>query len=170
MTYAPIVGVKVVGVTGAARHGKDTFAKALLLSVPGAERIAFSDLIAASERIAGRMTERDPEHLQATHFTINRDHLLCAMYEFIRDRKPNVCVITGVRKPDEVEMIKALGGKIVKVRRLLDGGGVFKTDDRDPAHAVEADIDWLPHDILIIASTSLEVENAARYYVQELTR
>ena len=170
MSHAPIVGVKVVGVTGAARHGKDTFAKALLLAAPGTERIAFSDLIAASERIAGRMTERDPEHLQATHFTINRDNLLCAMYEFIRDRRPTICVITGVRKPDEVEMIKAMGGKIVKVRRILDGGGVFKTEDRDPAHAVEADIDWLPHDLLIVASSALEVEQAARYYVEELTR
>ena len=166
--YQPIVGVKVIGVTGQARHGKDTFAQALLLALPGAERISFSDLIAASERIAGRMTERDPVHLQNTHFTMNRTNLLCAMYEFIRDRRPSVCVITGVRKPDEVEMVKAMGGKIVMVLRLLENGSPYTSSDRDPNHAVEADIKWLPHDIKFVATTAAEVEAAARYFASEL--
>lgn len=152
MTYPPVDGVRVIGITGQARHGKDTFAKALMLAIPGAERIAFSDLIAAHERLAGRMKARDPKHLQATHFTINRARLLAAMYEFIRDRQSPVAIITGVRKHDEVELIKQMGGTLLRVRRILDGGGVYQSEDRDANHAVEADIDALPADETFVAS------------------
>jgi hypothetical protein len=139
--YPPIPDVRVVAVTGAARNGKDTFAMALLRQVPGAERWAFSDLLAAHERLAGRMSQRNAIHLQSLHGKIDRKLLLMAMYEAIRDHCPPLAIITGIRKPDEAAMVKDMGGTIVRVIRRLPTGKAYRASDRDLNHPVEQDID-----------------------------
>lgn len=167
--FPPIAGVKVVGVTGHARHGKDTFASALVRCVPGAMVIAFSDLIAAHERLSGRMEARDVHHLQASHFTIVRERLVLAMYHAILDRKPPLAVITGVRKPDEVEMIHSMGGQIVRIVRTDVAGGIFRSDDRDAAHEVEADIDSLAADEKVETYDMEALRFSARLYGQRFS-
>lgn len=167
--FKPIDGVKVVGLVGQPRHGKDTFAQAMIRAVPGAERIAFSDLIAAHERISGRMTIRDPKHLQATHFTLSRHNLLTAMYEFINDRRPPLVVITGVRKPDEVSLIKSMGGELARIVRTVPGGGEFVTTDRDPNHPVERDIASLETDAMFVAPDVATLEAIATQFAKLAT-
>lgn len=144
--FCPIAGTAIVGVCGAARHGKDTFAAALIEAVSGAERFAVSDIISAHERLSGRMVARDPVHLQNCFGTFPREWLVSAVYHAIVDRRPKVAVITGVRKPDEVAMIHAAGGVIVRVQRPN-----FTTDDRNPSHPIEVDIDRLAADFLFVS-------------------
>src|SRR5689334_22272985 len=103
MPFTPIPGTRVVGVSGHARCGKDTFAAALIDVIAGAERWAFSDLIAAHERLSGRMTARDPRHLQNCLGQFPREWLVGAMYHALLDRRPKLAIITGVRKPDEID-------------------------------------------------------------------
>ena len=144
--FLPIEGTRIVGLCGRARHGKDTFAAALVDAVRGAERFAVSDLISAHERLSGRMVARDPAHLQNCFGQFPREWLVQAMYHAIVDRRPKVAVITGVRKPDEVAMIHATGGIVVRVQRPD-----FETTDRDPHHPVEQDIDRLAADCLFVS-------------------
>lgn len=161
-SYIPIDGVCVVGITGAARHGKDSIAQILIELVPGAERFSFSDLLSAKERIDGRMTARDPRHLQELVKTTHRPNLVSAMYHAILDRRPKLAIVTGVRKSDEVAMIKALGGVLLKVLRTERDGRIYQTADRDPNHPIEQEIAQLPAD-LMVAAPSGDLETLRRF-------
>lgn len=159
--FHPIPGTQIVGVTGKSRHGKDTFAAALIDAVSGAERFAVSDIISAHERLSGRMVARDPVHLQNCFGQFPREWLVAAMYHAIVDRRPKLAVITGVRKPDEAAMIHATGGTIVRVYRPG-----FETTDRDPSHPVEQDIDHLEADLLFASPDVITLQQLARAFAR----
>lgn len=156
MEFKPIESVVVVGITGHARHGKDTFAKMLIAEVPGAERFAFSDAVAAHARATGEMDARDPRVLQIVG---NRererdpDVWLRCLYRSIEDRMPRLAVVTGVRFPNEVEMIRAMGGSVIKIERALDASHAsrFVATDRDMAGPTERQIDTIAVDQVFVA-------------------
>jgi hypothetical protein len=132
-------GVRVVGITGAARHGKDELARALVSVVPGAERFAFSDAVAAVARAEGRMVARDARVLQAVGTERRRARpsvWLECLEGAIRDRRPVLAVVTGVRYPDEFALIESLGGVVVGVVRP----GAPALTDRDAGHEVESHV------------------------------
>lgn len=171
MEFGPIDGVRVVGVCGASRHGKDTLAQFLIELVPGAERFSFSDLLSAKERIDGRMRARDPRHLQDLNKTTIRANLVAAMYYAIADRRPKLAIVTGVRKPDEVAMIRQMGGIMLRVVRTERDGRIFQTTDRDPNHPIEQEIGALPADLMVAAPSGdmAALRNfAATFAIQEL--
>lgn len=159
--WAPIAGVRVVGVTGRARHGKDTLARELMrqLAAAGtlAERFAFSDSVAVAERTAplpgdAPMTTRNPSRLQRRgEYERARDPFiwLRATYGTIEDRRPEVAIITGLRTPAEVAMVRGMGGLVVRVTRIDAEGQPFVTSDRDPNHPIEQQIDSLQEDLRI---------------------
>lgn len=142
MTYPPIPGVKVLGFAGAARHGKDTAAKFITeIAPPGhIERFAFSDAISAYARVAGGMTKRNPRLLQEVGYALRQTHAgiwLDALYWRIDDIRPRLALVTGVRFPDEVTMVRAMGGTVVWVERLDDDGVPMRVTDRNANYPTE---------------------------------
>jgi hypothetical protein len=128
----------------------------LLRLIPGAERFAFSDALAVECRVHHGMTKRDPALLQRIGMA-RRDAQpgvwIDALYGAIADRQPEVAVITGVRFHDEAEMIRAIGGHLIRVERVDSHGQRYVTDDRDPNHAAEQQIDSLKCDAMLVANS-----------------
>lgn len=144
MSYPPIAGVSVLGITGAARHGKDTLACALMALISGSERFAFSDAVSAVARAKHGMTTRDPRELQRVGMAYRKDDpsvWLRCLYGAIEDRSPRLALVTGVRFPDEADMIREMGGHIIKVVRTEPDGSYFVDPHRDANAEVERSID-----------------------------
>jgi len=139
MNYAPLQGVTVIGITGRARSGKDELARAFLRQLPGAERVAFSDAVAALARVSEDMTQRDARLLQLVgtrEREKNPSVWLDALYGWMQDRQPQWAIVTGLRYANEYALIRAMGGYVL---------GVVRPDappltDRDPSHPVEQGI------------------------------
>lgn len=137
-----IDGVMVVGITGHARHGKDTLAQALLTTVPGSERWALSDAVAVVARVYHGMKKRDAWTLQAVGTgmrTIDPTVWLRCVHGAIEDKRPPLAIITGIRYPDEAQMVRDLGGIMVGIVQPHRPAA----DDRDANHPVEAHIEQL---------------------------
>lgn len=143
--YHPIPGVRrVIGLTGAARHGKDVVAKMLLKMIPGSERYAFSDALSAYCRVHHGMVKRKPALLQDVGMALRESRpgvWLDALYGAIQDRQPETALITGIRFEDEANLVRAIGGVVVRVVRLEPSGAAYVTDDRDPTHRAEAGLE-----------------------------
>jgi hypothetical protein len=154
MTYHPIPGVsRVIGLTGAARHGKDAAAKILLKLLPGAERFAFSDALSVECRVHHGMTKRHPALLQDVGMLFRESKpgvWLRALYGAIEDRQPEVAIITGIRFPDEAAMVREMGGTIVRVARTQKNGDPYVADDRNPYHRAEAELDAICPDANVV--------------------
>jgi hypothetical protein len=134
--FTPLAGVTVIGITGQARAGKDELARAFIRRVPGAERLAFSDAVAAVARLSGEMTQRDPRVMQSIGETARLTDPDCwcrAVYGWIDDRRPRVAVLTGLRHANEYAMVRTMGGFVVAVVRPE----APPVTDRDMAHPVE---------------------------------
>lgn len=144
--YSPIDGVSVVGITGAARHGKDELARALMRHIAGAERFAFSDAVAVVARINGLMTTRDAAALQkvGTRYreTVGPEAWVRCLHGAIEDRRPQLAVVTGIRYQNELDWLRDVHGTLVGVVRP----GAPALTDRDPSHPVEQGVaDLLRH-------------------------
>jgi len=140
MTFQPLPDVQLIGIVGAPRHGKDMLAKAIARRWLGAERFAFSDGIAAYARATGQMSARDPAVLQTAGWVLKQadnDIWLKVVYGSMQDRLPSLAIITGVRMLIEADMIREMGGSLVRVVRVDDHGAEFEATDRDMDHAVE---------------------------------
>ena len=147
MSYAPIPGVRVLGLTGAARHGKDTAAAAVAACVPGAKLYALSDAISVVCRVFHGMTRRDPGLLQRVGFDqrlLTPSVWLDALYWKIDEDRPSLAIITGVRFPDEADMVHLMGGTVIRVRRVTDHGLPYQATDRNLAHPVEQSMSGIP--------------------------
>jgi hypothetical protein len=95
------------------------------------------------------MTVRDPKMLQAVGIGKRDDQpgvWLRALYGAIQDRQPETAIITGIRFPDEAEMVRALGGCILRIIRVNQDGQPFISEDRDRSHRAESEIDNLAAD------------------------
>jgi hypothetical protein len=142
--WPPIDGVRVLGITGHARAGKDTLAQMILRVVPGAERFAFSDGLAAYCRATRQMSARDPRVLQRVGMSLrDADALvwLDVLYGAIADRRPPLAVVTGVRFENEARMIREMGGDVIRVVRRNADGSMYVSDDRPNDHPAEQAVD-----------------------------
>ena len=169
-SFVAIPGVRMIGITGRARSGKDELAKAILRLVAGAERFAFSDAVAAVARTAGMMRTRDAAVLQriGTQMReVDPDIWCLALYGAIDDRRPDVAIVTGVRYTNEHAMIRAMGGRLIGVRRP----GAPALTDRDPGHPVEQGIDALVAEAdTVIEAQELKTVEAREAYFDEVAR
>ena len=175
MTYRPIEGVRLtLAMIGHARHGKDEAAKMLLRILPGAERFALSDALSVECRVHHGMGHRDPRVLQdvGMKFRAEREGVwLRCLYHAIEDRRPEVAVITGVRFHDEAQMVRDMGGRIVRIVRT-ERGQRYVSPDRNPNHAAEREIDALHADTDIVAESGdmQGLERGLRLWLREITR
>jgi hypothetical protein len=134
--YPPLPGTTVIAMGGWSRHGKDTAAQIIAELAPAGavQRFAFSDAIAAYARVQGGMTRREPRLLQELGYAmrqIDASVWLKALYWRIEELRPKIALVTGVRFPDEVEMLRSMGGALVWVERRTATGDRVGVTDRD---------------------------------------
>lgn len=171
--YAPIPGVTVLGLVGHARAGKDTLAQALIKLRPGAERFGFSDAISVYARASGQMAARDPVVLQKVGWAMRQARpsvWLDALYGTISDRAPALAIVTGVRFEDEAALIRAMGGSLVRMIRMLPNGSHYVSPDRPHDHPVEREIDRLycEREIIINDGNFPMIDRSAAWLLDDL--
>lgn len=152
MTYKAIEGVKVIGITGRAGHGKDEIARIISNLIPDVRRYTFSDAIATVARVNRQMGARDPKVLQDVGMQwrhLDPTLWVDCVYWSIVDHKPAVAVLAGVRFPEEAQMIKDIGGRIIKVTRTNSDGTLYVKGDRDESHPAEGGLEAVKWDELI---------------------
>lgn len=152
MSYEPIHGTLVVGFTGRARHGKDLACEVVAGAVRGARRYAFSDFIAAHARALGLMGARDPAVLQRVGYEARLAKptvWLDSLYWAIRDHNPPLALVSGVRFPDEAELVRSAGGYIVRVERVGPDGAPFESGDRDQSYPTETAMGGIAPDYVV---------------------
>lgn len=152
--YPPIPGTKVYAFGGKSRAGKDTAAKFLTEIDPvGTAVFAFSDAIAAYCRVAGGMRKREPRILQEVGYAMRQTAptvWLDALYWRIDEVRPKLALVTGVRFPDEIAMLRSMGGTLIWVDRVREDGSRVLSTDRDQAFPTENALTRTDFDHLLI--------------------
>lgn len=100
------------------------------------------------------MSKRDPKALQRIGWALRQERptvWIDALYWTIDDKRPPLAIVTGVRFKDEAQMIRQMGGRIVRVVRVEHDGRPFIDPERDPDHAVEREIVDIPADAEVVA-------------------
>lgn len=155
--YRPIKGTQIIGFGYKARHGKDLAARTIVRRAGlDAHIFNFSDPISAYCRVACGMKERNPHILQQVGLASRRTNeniWVDAVYGSIQDRCPELALVSGVRFPNEAEMIRATGGFVVHIQRLSEDGSAFVSEDRDPDHDTETALDGFDFDYKIVNRT-----------------
>jgi hypothetical protein len=165
VTYAPIPGTLVIGLGYRAQHGKDQ-AAAILARRLGCDvqRFAISDAIAVVARVSHGMTSRDPKTLQDVGYAERQRRpgvWLETLYGAIADRRPRLALVTGIRFPDEAQLVKDMSGATIRVTRVNADGSPFVAPDRPADHPTEHGLDGYPFDYTIV-NVSGELEAFAR--------
>lgn len=144
MKWEPISGVRVVGIGHKARQGKDTIANYLQKQY-NAQKFSFSDALYDVARVVFGMEEKDGPLLQVLGTEVFRrrdpDVWVKAVYRKIQDKSPAIAVIPDVRFPNEAAFVKAMGGKLIHVRRFLADGERYIASDRSTTHPSEVALD-----------------------------
>lgn len=144
--YKLLEDTLVVGLGHRARQGKDLAARFIAATYPhvDVQRFAFADALKALCRVDYDMTEKDAPLLQRVGVLKRCEDpevWVRALYWSIAERRPALALITDVRFENEVEMIRSIGGHVVKVERTLPDGDIFCAADRDPRHISETALD-----------------------------
>src|SRR5258708_706898 len=152
--YLPIPETREIAIGGPARSGKDTAAKTLLGIDPARTLcLAMSDAIAHECRLHHGMTKRDPRLLQKVGFALRQAVPLIwldAVYWRIDEVRPRLALITGVRFPDELAMVRAIGGQSIWVDRVREDGSFVRATDRDLAFPTETALTRIDFDQLLL--------------------
>jgi hypothetical protein len=154
--YGTLPHVRIVGFGYKARTGKDFAARSIADRVPGCRIYAFSDAIAAYSRAARGMTVRDPPLLQEVGYELRQadpEIWVRCLYFKIEEDRPSVALITGVRFPNEVAMIRSIGGSVWRIDRVDEDGGNFVAPDRPDDHPTETALDGVEFDTVITNQT-----------------
>jgi hypothetical protein len=168
--YKALENVHVVGLGHKARNGKDTTA-AVLQEYFGsdARRYAFADSLRAVCRVVYGMEDKDAPLLQtvgtelfrmgqhsartsdgrilfhptASNISPTPDPEVWARttYWTIAEQQPRVAIISDVRFLNEAQMIKDMGGTLIKCVRRTSSGRQFIDPTRSATHPSETDLD-----------------------------
>lgn len=138
--YSLLPHTRIIGFGHRARTGKDVAARTIADKTDDARIYAFSDAISTYCRVARGMTVRDPVLLQEVGYELrqtNPDIWVQALYWRLEEDRPRTALVTGVRFPNEVEMIRAMGGEVWRIDRLTASGEPFLATDRPTDHPTE---------------------------------
>lgn len=154
--YKPIPGTLVFGLGHKARHGKDSAAQILIEQFPQlVKRFALADALRCYCRVEHGMTVKDAPLLQKVGVAMrqrNPNVWIDTLYWQLVENAPRIAVITDVRFQNEADFVKALGGKLIRVTRLInDEGDPYQATDRDPNHVSETELNAYPWDYEIRA-------------------
>lgn len=153
--FGPIPGMAVIGLGHRARHGKDSFARAIMKQYPQAQRFAFADDLYAVARVHYGMTVKDAPLLQKIGLEYREnpqfgvDVWVRAVYSKMLFEHPALAIVTDVRFRNEFDFIKALGGTTVRVTRFDEHGHVFVDPSRPATHISETALTHAPWDITV---------------------
>lgn len=169
--FAPVPGVRVIGVGYRAESGKSTVATRWMRT-HGAERFELSTYVATIARVHYGMRQRDVERLIATGEGLRRIDpqvwTRCAYYD-IADKRPAIAVIPNVRTRDEVALVRAMGGSLVRTRRLTADGRLYLSPSRDPNGMLECGLDHFHEwDHCIDASTVEQLVAQADAVIEQI--
>lgn len=151
-TFAPIPGTLVIGLGHRARHGKDSAARILMQAIKGVQRFSFADDLYAICRVLYGMTEKDAPLLQRVGVEFREkdpDVWVRSVYAKMLAERPRVAVITDVRFPNELALVKGMGGVCWKIERRLLDGSVFVDASRPATHISETALSGAPWDRVI---------------------
>lgn len=130
----------ILGITGGARHGKDTIANFICERVSKTKKVSFAEpLKRASQELFKGFGKIDWEAKDSEYLPIEGHHTVRDLYiamgkglrefldanfwiklallDILISAKTHNVIITDVRYPNEATAIRAIGGKIVKVVR-----------------------------------------------------
>jgi hypothetical protein len=187
--YQEFPNVKVIGLGHKARNGKDTTA-AVFQDYFGSScrRYAFADPLRAICRVVYGMTDKDAPLLQIVGTEIFRqgktrartsdgrevmhprgldaapdpDVWVRTTFSTIGEQQPLVAVISDVRFPNEAEMVKQMGGTLIKCVRRTQDGRQYIDPSRDESHPSETALDTYDNwDYEIEASSVKDLEYQA---------
>lgn len=149
----PIDGTIVIGLGHKARHGKDSAARILIEAFPYlVQRFSFADDLYAVCRIVHGMATKDPKLLQDVGLAERqRDENVWvrSVYTKLLNARPRVAVVTDVRFPNEMAMVRALGGVCWKIVRRMADGSVFIDPSRPASHVSETALEGAAWDRVI---------------------
>lgn len=147
MKWEPIAGVRIIGVGHKARQGKDTIANYLVDNYK-AQKFSFAHALYDVARVVFGMKEKDGPLLQVLGTDVFRkrdqDIWVKTLYYKLKDWQPSLVVIPDCRFPNEVQMVRDLGGITIKVERYLADGSRFVAADRPTTHPSEIALDAYP--------------------------
>lgn len=163
--WKPVKGVVVIGIGHKARVGKDT-AAAYLVKHYGATRMGFADALYHVARVCHGMKEKDGILLQVLGTNIYRyqdpDIWVDTLYRDICDRRPQLVVVPDCRFPNELDMVKGMGGYAIKILRFNADASPFVAPDRPADHPSETALDACEDWDLVITAKSGELDKIYR--------
>ena len=149
----------ILGLGHKARHGKNYLAKTLVQHCAKrgiyAQEYAFADAVKAYCRVAFGMREKDATLLQFVGTDVFRKHQpdiwVRVLADTLHEQRPEVAIITDLRFPNEMQMIKDRAGYTVRVTRTQADGSPWVAPDRDPNHLSETALDHSHFDFELTA-------------------
>jgi hypothetical protein len=144
--YKQLPNVHVVGIGYKARNGKDSTA-AVFQEYFGsaARRYAFADHLRSICRVEHGMTVKDAELLQRMGTDVYRvkdpEVWVRSTYWTIAEQAPEIAIVSDVRFPNEAQMVKDMGGTLIKCVRREPNGQQFIDPSRSATHPSETAMD-----------------------------
>lgn len=137
--------MQIIGLGHKARQGKDTLGRFIAQEAAKREMhvrvYGFADALRSYCRVAFGMRKKDAPLLQVVGTDVFRrvdPSIWCrVLMDTIDEQQPDLAIITDVRFPNEADIVKANGGKLIKVSRVYADGGPWVADDRPSNHASE---------------------------------
>ncbi len=167
--FAPLPGVHVIGVGHKARHGKDTFARALVEARPDlVQRFAFADALKSVCRVQHGMTTKDAPLLQRVGVTARAGDIhvwVRALYWTLDEIRPPIAVITDVRFENEAAFVQEMGGSLVRVSRVSADGAPYVDPSRPADHVSETALDGFEGWQHVIVASSADTVRQQAYAV-----
>lgn len=158
-----------IGVTGRARHGKNTFVEELHALMPRESKLySFAAALKSFARVLG-MTAKDAPLLQALGTDVfrrlNENIWVDIIKHQLEEEAPQYALLTDVRFVNEVDFIRSQGGIIIKIIRLNPDGSTYYSADRDKDHLSESCIDAIEADFVfkVKSGNKVEIEDAAKH-------
>lgn len=133
---------KLIGISGAARSGKDTFCRVLSQMIPSIGRYSFADDLKKdlSEFVwknygidifdMSQKEKNDIRPLMVFHGEYMRDqteglHWIEKVKNDIEKNEDDISVVTDVRFPNEMNFFKENGGSLLYIERFDSRGGII---------------------------------------------
>lgn len=159
----------IIGIGHKSRQGKDAFAKMIVMEASKmniyAKQYGFADALKAYARCLG-MRKKDGVLLQQLGTNVFRriddEHWIRILFDTLDDEQPSLAVITDVRFKNEAYSIRRhnLANRVLDVQRFHTDaekfGQRYVTEDRDPNHPSETDLDDFLFDKVIRNDVGLD--------------
>lgn len=156
-----------IGISGKARHGKNSVAQAIHELMPSDSTIiGFADALKAYCRVAYGMATKDAPLLQSVGVGLRQsdDNVwIRVLRDTAEESGYPIVLVPDVRFKNEAQFIRDAGGLLVRVIRPG-----FVADDRPADHISETDLDdWQEWDEILSATGLGELRAMARMWWRE---